>query len=197
MEAHPANPIPTDLKQLRKLLRETVGGKLPAGAKDLRILNLACGACDEAETLIDVGRDLTGGSVEMVGADIRIREVLEARKRFSNLPAEFLLEDATQIGQHKELGNDFNMLFLRHQNYWHGRELWKKIFDQGLTKLDDNGLMVITSYFDKEHRLALEALQKLGMEVVENRRNTESRALPTEGKSVDRWVAVLRKKTSV
>lgn len=190
----PENPITTDMKQLRKLLRETIGGKLPEEAKDLRILNLACGACDEAETLIDVGRELTGGSVEMVGADIRIREVLEARKRFSHLPAEFLLEDATKIGRHKELGDDFNLLFLRHQNYWHGRELWKGIFDEGLAKLNDDGLMVITSYFDKEHRLALEALEKLGMEVVENRRNTESRALPTKGKSVDRWVAVLRKK---
>lgn len=191
----PENPITTDLTQLRKLLRETIGGKLPKEARDLKILNLACGACDEAEALIDVGRDLTGGgSVEMVGADIRIREVLEARKKFAHLPAEFLLEDATKIGVHKELGDDFNLLFMRHQNYWHGRELWKKIFDEGLTKLDDNGLMVITSYFDKEHRLALEALQKLGMEVVENRRNTESRALPTQGKSVDRWVAVLRKK---
>ena len=54
---------------------------------------------------------------------------------------------------------------------------------------------MITSYFDKEHRLALRALESLGMEVVSNRRNTRSRALSdAPGKSVDRWVAVLKRR---
>jgi hypothetical protein len=56
---------------------------------------------------------------------------------------------------------------------------------------------VITSYFDVEHRLALRALEALGMEVVSNRRNKASRALKdAPGKSVDRWVAVLRQRRS-
>jgi hypothetical protein len=53
---------------------------------------------------------------------------------------------------------------------------------------------VITSYFDKEHQLALEALQKLGAEVVLSRRNERSRKLITPGKSVDKHIAVLRRK---
>jgi hypothetical protein len=47
----------------------------------------------------------------MVGADIRIREIRQARETHGHLPAEFLIEDATKIGQHKELGDDFNMVF--------------------------------------------------------------------------------------
>ena len=44
-------------------------------------------------------------------------------------------------------------------------------------------------------RLALRALESLGMEVVSNKRNKNSRALQdAPGKSVDRWVAVLRQR---
>ena len=185
-----------DMVRLKALLKEGLQPNLKA--KDgMRILNLACGRCDEAETLVTVGKELVGETnpVEMIGADIRIREILQAREHHANLPAKFLIEDATQISRHKELGEDFNLVFLRHQNFWHGQELWKKIFDQGIARLDENGLLVITSYFDVEHRLALDALKAIGMEVVSNKRNTASRALKdAPGKSVDRWVAVLRRK---
>ncbi len=187
--------IAQDMVKLRGLLREGLGPNLKA-ANDLRILNLACGRCDEAETLVSVGQELaTGGHVEMIGADIRIREIRQAREQHSHLPAKFLIEDATKMDQHKELGDDFNLVFLRHQNFWHGQELWKKIFDQGIAKLRPDGMLVITSYFDVEHKLAIKALEALGMEVVSNKRNKASRELSdAPGKSVDRWVAVLRRK---
>ena len=190
------SPIVEDMSKLKSILQDLLSPHLRAGPKDLRILNLACGRCDEAETLVQVGSDLThGGGIEMIGADIRIREIRQAREAHGHLPAHFLIEDATRIDQHKELGDDFNMVFLRHQNYWHGQELWKKIFDQGIAKLRPDGMLVITSYFDVEHRLALQALESLGMEVVSNRRNKDSRALQdAPGKSVDRWVAVLRQR---
>jgi hypothetical protein len=190
-------PIADDMSKLKTLLHDSLSPHVtPAAANGMRILNLACGRCDEAETLIQVGSELTkGGEVEMIGADIRIREIRQARENHSHLPAKFLIEDATKIDQHQELGDDFNMVFLRHQNFWHGQELWKKIFDQGIAKLRPDGMLVITSYFDKEHRLALRALESLGMEVVSNTRNTRSRALSdAPGKSVDRWVAVLKRR---
>lgn len=192
----PSNPIDGDLAKLKGLLTEGLAPHLP-GQPDLRILNLACGRCDEAETLIKVGQELVGnqGSVEMVGADIRIREIRQARENHRHLPTEFLIEDASQLARNKALGDDFGVVFLRHQNFWHGQELWKKIFDQSIAKLRPDGMLVITSYFDVEHRLALDALKKMGLEVVSNRRNKASRALAdAPGKSVDRWVAVLRRK---
>ena len=188
--------IREDMTKLKGLLHESLSHHLPPEQRDMRILNLACGRCDEAETLVKVGQELThGGSVEMIGADIRIREIRQAREQHGHLPARFLIEDATKIDQHKELGDDFNLVFLRHQNFWHGQELWKKIFDQGIAKLRPDGMIVITSYFDHEHKLALDALKALGLEVVSNKRNRASRALKdAPGKSVDRWVAVLRMK---
>ncbi len=188
-------PIAEDMSKLKTLLQDSLQPHLKPQS-DMRILNLACGRCDEAETLIQVGAELAkGGDVEMIGADIRIREIRQARENHANLPAKFLIEDATKIDEHKEMGDDFNMVFLRHQNFWHGQELWKKIFDQGIAKLRPDGMLVITSYFDVEHRLALRALESLGMEVVSNKRNKASRALnDAPGKSVDRWVAVLKRR---
>ena len=180
-------PIAEDMSKLKTLLHDSLSPHLTADAgKDMRILNLACGRCDEAETLIQVGSELTkGGDVEMIGADIRIREIRQARENHAHLPAKFLIEDATKIDQHQELGD----------NFWHGQELWKKIFDQGIAKLRPDGMLVITSYFDVEHRLALRALEALGMEVISNTRNKASRELSdAPGKSVDRWVAVLKRR---
>ena len=189
------SPLDQDLARLGGMLQTVVAPHLSQESKDLRILNLACGRCDEAETLIETGKALKGegAAVEMVGADIRIREIRQARERHAHLPTEFLLEDASQLDRNRQLGEDFGLVFLRHQNFWHGQDLWQRIFDQGMAKLRPDGLLVITSYFDVEHRLALEALQKMGMEVVESRRNKASRALgDAPGKSVDRWIAVLR-----
>lgn len=189
------NPLVQDMRKLRGLLERVVAphlGKAPA--EDLRILNLACGQCDEAETLVDFAKTQTTGEVRLIGADIRIREILQARERHEKLPAEFLLEDATQLHRHKEVGENFKMVLLRHQNFWHGRELWKKIFEQGLAKVDENGLLVITSYFDKEHELAVEALQNLGAELVATAANAAARKLITPGKFVDKHIAVFRRR---
>lgn len=194
------NPIARDMQVLSGLLQQTVTPHLgPAAKEQLRILNLACGQCDEAETLINFAKSQLKSpddqnQVQLIGADIRIREILQARANHAHLPAEFLLEDATKLHHHKELGEDFNLVLLRHQNYWHGPELWKRIFEQGLARLDDNGLLVITSYFDKEHQLALDALQKLGAELVTTHHNPDSRKLITPGKFVDKHIAVFRRR---
>lgn len=190
------NPIATDMRRLDALLREAVAPHLQKKkrGRDMRILNLACGQCDEAEMLVNFAKTQSGGDATLIGADIRIREILQARERHANLPAEFLLEDATKLGAHKQLGENFDMVLLRHQNFWHGPELWKKIFGQGLEKTGDNGLLVITSYFDKEHQLALDALQKLGAELIVTKMNDEARKLIMPGKFVDKHVAVLRRR---
>lgn len=183
------------MQVLQHLLRETVAPELRLKKEDgLRILNLACGQCDEADTLIDFAKQQTSGQVQLLGADIRIREILQARERHSHLPAEFLLEDATKLHQHKQVGENFGMVLLRHQNYWHGPELWKRIFEQGLAKMDENGLLVITSYFDKEHQLALDALQNMGAELVTTKANHDARQLVTAGKQIDKHIAVFRRK---
>jgi SAM-dependent methyltransferase len=198
-----------DQDRLRRMLERTVGraavlGGAPlADRSEVSILDVACGACDEAETLSDFFRSLrsAGGSPPastlLVGTDVRERELDAAKARFRSGEGrafEFFKGDASRLDAHRELRDAFDVLFFRHQNLYHGRALWERIFEQGLSRLKDDGVLVITSYFDREHALALQAFEKLGAEVVVTERNPESRELITPGKSVDRHVAVLRKK---
>ncbi len=197
--------LETDLDRLRRMLARTAApaaAGLPIGEKpDISILNVACGACDEARTLSDFFARLKSGdsgppaSTLLVGTDVRDRELDQARGLFRPSPAgdfEFIHGDASKLSQHKELPKDFDVVFFRHQNLYHGRQLWKRIFEQGLAKLSEDGLLIITSYFDREHELAIKAFQEIGAELVTTARNHESRELATPGKSVDRHVAVLR-----
>jgi precorrin-6B methylase 2 len=209
-----------DLKRLRKMLRTVAGRDLEAvkrrleraakprpGADEIRVLDIACGECREAEVLGDFVAELKGtpeAAVKLTGIDVRAREIAdaartfgkrrEARDELGKREFEFLTGDATKLGDHAELGGDFDLVFLRHQNFWNGARDWEEIFDHALAKVGEEGRLVITSYFDKEHALALEAIQKLGGELIHTEFNEETRALATPGKSVDRHVAMFRKK---
>jgi len=202
-----------DLKRLRSMLRKVAGEDLEAvkrrlgRAEEVRILDLACGECREAEVLTDLLAELRGDAetaARLTGMDVRAREISDAAKKFGKRRGseskrgprefEFLTGDATKLGDHAELGRDFDLVFLRHQNYWNGARDWEEIFDHALSKLGEEGRLVITSYFDKEHALALEAIRRLGGELVRSESNPESRALATPGKSVDRHVAMFRRK---
>ena len=188
------NHTERDLQQLKRLLSGVIGEK--QGNDPVNLLNLACGRADETSVLADVfGKN----GIQITGMDIRDKELDMARERWNKLlpahaNAEFHVQNGTQLNTLKQLGDDFDVVFMRHQNYWNGDTTWQKIYDQALHRLDEDGMMVITSYFDREHSLAIEALQSLGAELVTNVRNEESRVLlDSHGKSVDRHVAVFRK----
>ncbi len=203
-----------DLRKLRKMLRrvtsgddETVRRRL-AVKNEARILDLACGDCHEAEVLTDFLAELKAPgddkAVKLTGIDVRAREIADANRRFGGKrklqgkpglqECEFFTGDATKLDGHEELGGDFDLVFMRHQNYWNGAKTWEEIYDQALNKLDEDGRLIITSYFDKEHQLALEAIQRLGGELIKSEFNPETRELITEGKSVDRHVAIFKRR---
>ena len=191
-----------DLARLRELLAETLGKSgisIPGGsAKESRnLLNLACGRADETAVLADVfGQGAE--SIHLTGLDIRAREIGEAQERWKhgeeNATADFLVQDASRLSDLRELDEHFDVAFMRHQNFWDGDTTWSKIYDEALHRLDNDGLLVITSYFDREHRLALDAIQGLGAELVCSERNRDSRELSDAArKSVDRHIAIFKK----
>jgi hypothetical protein len=100
------------------------------------------------------------------------------------------------LNQHRQLGRDFDLVFVRHQNFWDSPVGWPRIFLEGLERLHESGLFVITSYFDKEHELAVGAITRAGAQLVTSVRNPNSRPLRTKGKSVDRHLAVFRRPPS-
>jgi len=172
----------------------------------VKILNLACAHCEEAPVLgAFFGR---GAPVRFYGMDVRPREIdLASRRyevteklfrRFTAPPLRgegsevaFIADDATRLGGYRQLPEAFDIVFMRHQNVWNDRKIWQRIFAFALDRLAHGGHLVITSYFDHEHLLALESFRSLGAEVLASLRNPQSRALDYPGKSVDRHVAVL------
>jgi hypothetical protein len=60
-----------------------------------------------------------------------------------------------------------------------------------LGSLSESGVLIITSYFDREHMLALELIKLLGGNVLITEKNELSRELDFPGKSIDRHVAAI------
>lgn len=137
--------------------------------------------------------------LEIVGADIRAAEIAEAQQRWkasghSDVQTRFHVEDGRRFLEALSSGETFDVAFLRHQNFWNDPELWGRMFDGALQQLSDDGLFVITSYFDKEHELACAKLASLGAEQVASHQNPLSRVLrDAPGKSVDRHIAIFRR----
>lgn len=189
-----------DMAQLQRALSETLkqsGLPLPTAARR-RLLNLACGRADETGVLADLfGAEAE--RLEILGADLRAPEIEEAKSRWqanpeSGLHTRFESGDGLQILDGLKPDEQFDVAFLRHQNFWNGNDLWQGMFDRSLHRLTDDGMLVITSYFDLEHRQACAALKRLGAVQVANYRNPESRLISAKHqKSVDRHIAVFRK----
>ena len=167
------------------------------GERSLRVLNLACGRADESGVLSNILRPFSS-SLQVIGVDIRDRELDVAKSRWksnSEVSFTFLHHDATKLSEIGALSEPFDIAFIRHQNYWNGDLTWKRIYDSALHRLKDDGLLIITSYFDREHLLALQAIQQLGATLLTTVRNPNSRILQdVPNKSVDRHVAVLQVK---
>lgn len=157
------------------------------------VLNLACGRADETGVLCDA---LSPALVRFyLGVDLRAAEIGEARQRWELLGGEmqFLEGDAARIGRMQSLPI-IDLIFIRHQNYWHAPLVWESILRDAWARLRNGGYMVCTSYFDEEHALLLASMRQMEARLCINLRHGASRELPDcEGKSVDRWVAVWRK----
>lgn len=198
--------LAVDMKRLERQLQRLCQDRLAlADGKRLRVLDLACGECFEAETLSRVLRNLAAGkgggpddlSVDFVGADIREREIGRAAERCGageeGIDYRFLVKDGQKIGQDGDLEGEFDLVFVRHQNYYLGGKEWHALFEQSLEKLAPEGKLVITSYFDHEHALATEAIENVGGKLIEEVANREARALQTPGKFVDKRLAMFRR----
>lgn len=187
-----------DLGTLESNLRELLGPHL--SEKDhLSLLNLACGRGDETGVLAKLLAE-KAGTAHLQGLDIRAAEIDQANSRWKkelsrqkNANADFITHRGDRLRDLAEIGSP-DIAFLRHQNFWNDRPVWTQIFDQALERLKEDGLLVITSYFDQEHELASRALRKMGAVQVGSLVNPDSRALSdAPGKSVDKHLAVFKK----
>jgi hypothetical protein len=161
--------------------------------RDLVVWNLACGRADESGALAAALQPARIG--HYLGIDLRGHCIREARQRWK-IPggvAEFIEGDASAIPA--GIGPAVpDIIFIRHQNYWHEPQIWDRIFSRALACLADHGILACTSYFDREHALMTSALRTLGAVLATDFKNPESRPLSdAPGKSVDRHLAAFVK----
>jgi SAM-dependent methyltransferase len=204
-----------DMRRLWAMLDTVVAksGRTPGAGRDsFDLLNLACGYCQEGAVLSAFwGRG--GARVRQFAMDLRDAEIDKAKRRYAaterlfraaGLPSvrqqdggaevEFVAGDASKLAGVGQIPSQFDVVFIRHQNLWHDRPTWQRIYEFALSRIADEGLLIITSYFDREHVLALELLRALDGEVLVSEQNPDSRELPTEGKSIDRHVAAIARR---
>ncbi len=196
MDSDYLNLLNEDLCKLKLLLKLLITENFTANYSSLRCLNLACGRADESGILNEILAPLSA-SIEIIGIDIRERELETARTRWKSDPLTsyiFLNHDATKLHLIAELAQPFDIIILRHQNFWNGAQTWKNIYDSALKRLSATGILVITSYFDQEHIQAMEAIQSLGATLIKTMQNQQSRILMKSPlKSVDRHIALFKK----
>lgn len=190
-----------DLRSLEKDLRGLLAGTLE-GREHIQTLNLACGRADETGVLAQVVGE-KAASAHILGVDLREAEINDANALWkpemaevaSEVEVDFKVGRGDQLDQWKEMENP-DLLFIRHQNYWFDPKAWVKLYDQAIKKLKEDGVMVITSYFDEEHEMARRVLTKLGAVEVSHRFKPDSRVVkdsPKVLKTVDRHISVFKK----
>lgn len=189
--SHPATA--GDVQRLFKVLRDALNGIDFTAPDKFAVLNLACGRADETGAIA-----AALGSQRLqyyLGIDLRADTISEASRRWKSDTAivEFRCGDASSIHRMKSLP-PFDVIFIRHQNYWDDPLTWDHLLTNALSVLVPTGLLICTSYFDREHDLLKAALQTRGSEILWDVRHLESRSLPeARGKSVDRHLAIFRR----
>lgn len=186
-----------DIRRLRLLLGEVFSLCGLRFSGKMAVMNLACGRADETGALAEALAPAEIGFY--LGMDLRAEAIAEAKRRWE-LPGgeiDFREGNAAMIGRMEGLP-EFDLVFIRHQNYWHEPMVWEGILDEALAALKEGGHLVCTSYFDLEHELFAASMRARGAVLLANVRHAFSRELPdAEGKSVDRRVAVWGKEKPI
>lgn len=183
------------LGELFKLALCTAGWTAPESPA---VLNLACGRADETGSLLTAVAPFAK-ELFYLGIDLRPAEAAEGKARWvptapPGWQLEFRAGDASRTDRMKQLP-PFDLVFIRHQNYWHDPATWLVLFRNALGALKPGGLLVITSYFDREHELAMACLLECGATKLADIRHPHARALPdAPNKAVDRRLAVFLNK---
>ncbi len=183
----------------------------PPQNRQTLILDVGCGRCEEG---IVLSAYFGGGeygfpseNVKLIGIDIKKEDIEKAifshqRPDFSEqvtkyvLPPnfEFIHGDATKLDQYPQIPDQVDVIVIRHQQISANEKVWMEIFQKSLEKLSPNGIMILTSFSDIEHKMLMEKLKELDVEVVVNERNPFAKPTKHKEVSIDRNIAIVKRK---
>jgi len=176
-----------------------------------QVLVLGCGKCREGKALNNFfGGERIGDNssrAKVIGIDIdqrAIEEAIEGHKvpDFSKpvttlfLPSnfEFIHGDATRLDQYEQIPKQVDVVVVRHQQISSSEEIWGSIFEQALERVSPDGIVILTSYSDSEHKMLMKKLATTKhCQIVWNERNPYEKSLDHPEVSADRHVAVVKR----
>lgn len=190
-------------------------GFTPPQDRKTQILDIACSVCEEKEAL----HSFFGGesnpyyndndNAVVTGIDIDAEAIELANKalprnREGNF--KFIVGDASNLGGIEGVPQTADVVLIRHQqmvkpNYNKDNlietGLWQKIINEGIDRLDEDGILIITSYTNDEQRALLGYLTSLGGRIGSISEGVNEFAEPFGGGGIDKYFAVikLRKKS--
>jgi SAM-dependent methyltransferase len=187
----------------------------PPQDRQTQVLDIGCGKCNEADILsayFGCGNfGFNSENVKVTGIDIDKKAIEKAIKNcqkpdFSEsitkyiLPSnftsnfEFIHGDATKLNQYSSISDKIDVVVIRHQKISDNEKLWTKIFQEALHKLNQEGIMILTSFSDIEHEMLIKKLQELNCEILINESNPYAKSLKTPGVSIDKNIAIIKRK---
>jgi len=173
-------------------------GYVSPQGRTVNILDLACGACDEAPIL---NRYFGGGSfdgplskrVRFVGIDKNEEKIKEAAAMNDRPNFTFIPDSAADVSLYPEVPEVVDVVVIRHPHNSSNPAVWADIFRQGIARLTDGGIMISPSFSEKDHQRVVDLLQSLGCAIVVNERNPYSGRDLRQGESSDRYVVIAKK----
>jgi len=175
------------------------------------ILSIGCGDGKDARALDEFFGEGNFGSpsdnINYTGVDVdvnAIEKAIERNKRpdFSaqvtkyKLPEnyQFICGDATDLAGLKGVPLKADVVMIRHQQIYNNEEVWRKIFQNALERVNEDGIIIITSFSDVEHEMMIKAINTLNCELLVNERNKFAMVTNMSPKvSIDRNVLILKK----
>lgn len=186
-------------------------GFIPPQNRKIQILDLACSICEEKEVLhsffggennpyynnndnaVITGVDIDEEAIELAGQNL-------PRNRESSY--KFIVGDISNLKGIDGLPQAADVVIMRHQqmikpNYNKGEvvevELWEKMINEGINKLDLEGIFIITSYTEEEHRALVEYLLSMENEIQIVTDGNNEFAEPLGAGGIDKHFVIIKK----
>ncbi|TSC90258.1 MAG: hypothetical protein G01um10145_362 [Microgenomates group bacterium Gr01-1014_5] len=202
-----------NIQRFWNMLVSTVerAGYKPPQERQTTILDLGCGECEEGIVLSAFfGGETLGSSsnnVKLIGVDISEKDISRAVSGYSIpdfservtkyvLPHnyEFIVGDATNLDQYQQIPKEVDVVVIRHEQISNNEQTWAKIFQQAIQRVGKDGIIIITSFSDIEHKMLIEALRQLDCEIAIDESNPYAKPLGHKEISLDRNITIIRKK---
>ena len=175
------------------------GYKPPQGRKT-QILDIVCGECQEGYLISAFFGGNNYGSpselVQVTGIDINGLSIDKAKSVYSSrlgTTISFIQGDATNLDVIDDMPDMADVVILRHQQYHANPDVWSAIAEQSLQRVNKNGILLVTSYNQAEHKDMIQALRKIGGKVIVDERNNDAFPVPNSSDSAyDMYVAIIR-----